>query len=302
MKKTNRVFYFLLALAMVGWGASWVNAKILSGYIDEYEMVFLRFFLTAITMIPIIAYLRESFKIDKKTLALSVITSVAFILYMKYFFLGTKYGTASLGGAFVTSLAPIITFVMLAFLKIKKITRVDTYALILGALGVMTMLGVWRFDAAEIFLIQNFYFVLAATLWPIVTILSSKSTSLSPIVFTFYLYIVTVLLDAILFIDFSHLRDVLINADTKFWINIASIVLLGSTYANTIYFLGVQKIGAGEVSSFIFIVPSAAIGLSILFLDEHITMGILIGLVLSLIAIKILNRTKKEIDDTKHQK
>jgi len=42
--------------------------------------------------------------------------------------------------------------------------------------------------------------------------------------------------------------------------------------------------------------------LSILFLDEHITMGILIGLVLSLIAIKILNRTKKEIDDTKHQK
>jgi len=293
MRKTdNRIFYFLLALAMVGWGASWVNAKVLSGYIDEYEMVFLRFFLTAITMIPIIIYLQESFKIDKKTFALTLVTSVAFILYMKYFFLGTKYGTASLGGAFVTSLAPIITFIMLALLGIKKITKTDGYALMLGALGVMTMLGVWRFNTDEIFLIQNLYFVLAATLWPIVTILSSKSTKLSPIVFTFYLYIVTVLLDAILFVDFSHLGNVLTNADTKFWINISSIVLLASTYANTIYFLGVQKIGAGEVSSFIFIVPSAAIGLSVIFLNEQISFSIIIGLILSLTAIKILNRVK----------
>jgi len=49
-------------------------------------------------------------------------------------------------------------------------------------------------------------------------------------------------------------------------------------------------------------VPSAAIGLSILFLDEHITIGIIVGLILSLVAIKILNRTKRKADDPKNQK
>ena len=38
MSKNN--FYILMVFAMVFWGASWVNVKILSAYINEYELVF----------------------------------------------------------------------------------------------------------------------------------------------------------------------------------------------------------------------------------------------------------------------
>jgi len=65
---------------------------------------------------------------------------------------------------------------------------------------------------------------------------------------------------------------------------------LASTFANTIYFLGVEKLGAGEVSSFIFLVPSAAIALSMIFLGEEISLWVIIGMIFSLIAIRILNR------------
>lgn len=275
---------------MISWGGSWVNAKVLSSYINEYEMIFIRFGLTGLTMIPIIIYLKKSFKIDIKTFLLVVMTSIVFIAYMKCYFLGTKLGTASLGGALVTSLAPIITFVILTILGSREIRKKDIFALVLGAFGVMTMLNVWLLDSSEIFVIQNLYFILASILWPILTILSAQSKKISPIVFTFYLYVVTVVLVAVFFIDFSAIA--VDSFDSEFWVNMIFLVLFASTFANTIYFLGVEKLGTSEVSSFIFLVPFSAIGLSALFLDEKIDIFMIIGAIMTLAAVKIINEIK----------
>ncbi len=285
---TNKnIFYFLLFLAMIGWGASWVNVKVLSSYINEFETMFFRFCITALTMIPIILVLKKSFKISLKNFALVFITSIAFITYMKYFFLGTKFGSASLGGAFVTSLIPINTFLILAIFGNKKISAKNSFALILGAIGVMTMLNIWSFKLEEIFLIHNFYFILASILWPVVTILSSKANNISPIVFTFYLYVITSVLNLVFFVDLTTINYK--NFDSIFWINMISLSLAASTFANTIYFLGIEKLGASKVSSFIFFVPFAAISLSAIFLKEEITFLIVIGTILTIIAVKILN-------------
>jgi len=291
MSEANKnIFYFLLFLAMIGWGASWVNIKVLSSYLNEFETMFFRFFITAITMIPIIFFLRKSFKIGFKNLLIVILTSLALIAYMKYFYLGTKYGTASLGGAFVTSLIPINTFLILALFGSKKIKKKDAFALSLGAIGVLTMLNIWSFKAEEIFIIHNLYFILASLLWPIVTILSSKSSKISPVVFTFYLYIVTCILNMIFFIDLSTIDYE--SLDSIFWINMFCLAIAASTFANTIYFLGVEKLGASEVSTFIFLVPFAAITLSAIFLKEGISISIIIGTILTLLAVKILNNIK----------
>ena len=291
MKTQNKnIFYILLFFAMLAWGGSWVNIKIISSYINEYETMLFRFAFTAITMVPIIIILKKSFKLSIKNLFWVFLTSIIMIIYMKYFFLGTKLGTASLGGAFVTSLIPINTFLFLAILNKKMITKKDSFALLLGAIGVMTILNVWSFKSEEIFLIQNLYFILASIFWPIVTILSSKALKISPIVFTFYLYIITSILNIIFFIDFTTIEYE--KFDKLFWINMTALIILASTFANTIYFLGIEKLGAKEVSSFIFLVPFAAITLSGIFLDEEIGFSIIIGTILTLIAVKILNNIK----------
>lgn len=288
MTTTNKnFFYILLFFAMFGWGASWINVKVLSNYINEYEMVFLRFSITALTMLPIIIFLKKSFKIDFKTFLLTIATSIIFIAYMKYFFLGTKYGTASLGGAFVTTLIPINTFLFLAILKIKSIERKDIFALFLGAIGVLTMLNIWQFNLEKIFVIQNLYFVLASILWPIFTILSAKATKISPIVFSFYLYVVTSVITLAFFVDINTIQYE--KFDYIFWLNIFSITIFASTFANTIYFLGIEKLGTSGVSSFIFLVPFFAIVLSIIFLNEKVSISIILGTILTLIAVKILN-------------
>ncbi len=288
--KDNNLFYFFMLLAMIGWGMSWVSVKILGRYIDAYEMILFRFGITAVSMVPIIVLMRQSFRIDRKTLGVVFLASLSFFAYMKYFFLGVKLGTASLGGAFVTTMIPILTFILLAIMGVRKVTRREMMALVLGGIGVMTILGVWEKSLSQILVIQNLYFVLAAFLWAVLTIISSKNTRVSALVFTLYLYVITVGLDILFFvdipaIDFSRL-------DGTFWLHILLISLVSTTFANTVYFIGIEKLGAGEVSSFVFLVPFAAIGLSVLFLGEEISPWMIVGTVMTLGAVKILNNIK----------
>ena len=283
----KNLFYVLLFLGMIAWGGSWVNVKILGNYISAFEMIFLRFGITAITMVPIIIWLKHSFKIDLKSFGLVVLVSLTLIFYNKYYYLGTKFGTASLGGAMVTTMIPIITFIFLALMGTKKVSSKDAFALGIGAVGVLTMLHIWTFDLAHILVIQNLYFIFAAILWAVLTIISSQSKKISPIVFTFYMYIVTVALDWVLFVDVSAMP--LASFDTIFWINVLLISLAASTFTNTVYFLGIEKLGAAEVSSFIFLVPFSAIILSAIFLHEKIDLSIIIGTILTLFAVKMLN-------------
>ena len=280
----------MMVLAMAGWGASWVNAKVLSSYINEYEMMFLRNFFTIITLAPILVITRKYFYTNKKSLFLAFIAAIVMIVYLKYYFLGVKFGTASLGGALVTSLIPINTFILMALFFGRKLQKKDIFALILGMFGVLTILNIWTYSFDQIFTEHNIYFLIASVLWPIFTIISSKSTKTSPLVFSFYMYVFMTILLLIFFVEPMKLPYA--SFDSIFWTNILSVAIISTTFATSIYFIGIEKLGTNEVSSFIFLVPFFAISLSVIFLKEQISYSIILGTILTLIAVKILNNIK----------
>lgn len=283
------IFLYMMVLAMIGWGASWVNVKVLSDYIGPFELVFLRYMLTALSMPLVLLFLGKKFKIDLKSLVLSFIAAIIMVAYTYYFFMGTKYGTASLGGAFVTTLIPINTFLILVLFFKRPISKYDGFALILGAIGVMSILGVWHLSIDDIFVKHNGLFVIASLLWPILTLVSARATKVSPIVFTFYMYTFTAILSAPLMEPISLQSEYL---DGIFWLNLLSLAFISTTFATTVYFLGIETLGAREVSAFIFLVPFAAIGLSALFLGEKISFWMIAGTVLTIIAVAMLNHIK----------
>ena len=53
---------------MISWGTSWISTKVLTNYINAYELVFLRMGICFVTMIPIIYFLKLSFKVNLKSL------------------------------------------------------------------------------------------------------------------------------------------------------------------------------------------------------------------------------------------
>uniref|UniRef100_UPI004048C33D DMT family transporter n=1 Tax=Aliarcobacter sp. TaxID=2321116 RepID=UPI004048C33D len=277
-----------MIFAMVFWGASWVNVKILTNYINEYELVFLRMGICFISMFPILYFYKLSFKIDFKTLFLILLSSIILVLYSLAFFLGLEHGTAGFGGALVTTLIPINTFILLAILHRKSINLKHSFALILGAFGVLTMLNVWDFDINEIFSKDNIYFLIASILWPILTIISSKASKTNALVFTFYVYVISTFVIYQFFIE-NTIFEKIIDYDFIFWLNLFIITILSTTFATSIYFVGVTKLGAKEVTSFIFLVPTSALILGAIFLDEKISFTTIVGTICTIIAIYILN-------------
>jgi drug/metabolite transporter (DMT)-like permease len=284
----KNIFYPLLILSMIFWGIAWVNTKILTSYVNQYELVFLRMGICFISMFPIIYFSNLSFKINLKSFYLILIASVFLVLYSIVFFLGVQHGTPGFGGALVTTLIPINTFILIALINRKTISLKHSFALILGGFGVLTMLNVWNFNPNEIFSKDNIYFLMASILWPLLTIVSAKDSKTNGLVFTFYVYVISTFVVYLFFVDNSVFEKVA-NFDFKFWINMFMITILSTTFATSIYFIAIAKIGTKEATTFIFLVPASAMVSSAIYLGEKISFNTIIGTFCTIIAIYILN-------------
>lgn len=277
-----------MVFAMIFWGASWISTKVLTNYINEYELVFLRMGICFITLFPIIYFFKFSFKLDIKSFFLVLIASLVLTSYSISMFIGLKHGSAGFGGALVTTLIPINTFIIVAILSRKTISLKHSFALLLGAFGVLNMLNIWNFNLNEIFSKDTLYFLLSSILWPILTIITAKASKIHAFVFTFYTYIISSVVLIIFFVDTSIFERV-VAFDFIFWFNLFVITILSTTFATSIYFIGATKLGTKEVSSFIFLVPATALIIGAIFLGEKITLNTVIGTVFTIIAIYILN-------------
>lgn len=285
---SKNLFYILMVFAMIFWGASWISTKVLTNYINEYELVFLRMGICFITLFPIIYFFKFSFKLDIKSFFLVLIASLVLTSYSISMFIGLKHGSAGFGGALVTTLIPINTFIIVAILSRKTISLKHSFALLLGAFGVLNMLNIWNFNLNEIFSKDTLYFLLSSILWPILTIITAKASKIHAFVFTFYTYIISSVVLIIFFVDTSIFERV-VAFDFIFWFNLFVITILSTTFATSIYFIGATKLGTKEVSSFIFLVPATALIIGAIFLGEKITLNTVIGTVFTIIAIYILN-------------
>ena len=277
-----------MVFAMIFWGASWISTKVLTNYINEYELVFLRMGICFITLFPIIYFFKFSFKLDIKSFFLILIASLVLTSYSISMFIGLKHGSAGFGGALVTTLIPINTFIIVAILSRKTISLKHSFALLLGAFGVLNMLNIWNFNLNEIFSKDTLYFLLSSILWPILTIITAKASKIHAFVFTFYTYIISSVVLILFFVDTSIFERV-VAFDFIFWFNLFVITILSTTFATSIYFIGATKLGTKEVSSFIFLVPATALIIGAIFLGEKITLNTVIGTIFTIIAIYILN-------------
>jgi drug/metabolite transporter (DMT)-like permease len=286
LKNKKLTIQLLMLVAVIFWGVSWVNLKIVTTYINEFEALFFRFFISTILLFPILIYRKESLKLGKKNFLILFFSSLLMIGYLKYVFLGTQLGTASLASTLSSVLIPIFTFIFLWIMGKNSISKKQVFALALGTFGVALILNIWTIPLQEILVPYNLYLFLASMLWAILAIIKGYS-EISPLLFTFYLSLFITILDVLFFIDIFAIEYA--KFDYIFWLNISLLSLVATTFANLIYFMAVEKIGVNKASSFMFLEPFIAIFSSIIFLGEKITFSLILGTILTIVAVKFLN-------------
>ena len=139
-----------MVLAMLSWGLSWTNAKIVGQYGEAPLIMVWRFLLAAISIAPILKLSKARFRIDKKDILLILTNSVFMVSYNYFYFKGTQIGLAGAGGVLVTTLNPILTVIFVNTIFGTKIDNKDIIGFMLGLLGGALIIRIWEFDLISI--------------------------------------------------------------------------------------------------------------------------------------------------------
>jgi len=284
------ILIFLMIMAMIAWGETWVSAKILNTYLPALELIFWRFLFSALGILPVVFFVAK--KINFQDLKNVFVSAFLLFLYNYFFFLGTKYGLASIGGVLVTTLNPIVTFLIIALLYKKRLSLIEITALLLGAFGSFIILKMWNFDIKDLIKNGNLFYILASFTWPFLTLLSAKN-KMNIVLFSFLMYMFTSLIAlAVLKLRVHNIFEF----DSRFWVNLLLLTFYATSFATTVYFLGVKKLGSKIASAFFFLVPVSSIVFAVVFLKEEITLNLIIGGIMSIIAVYLINYRKSDAD------
>ena len=276
---------------MATWGLSWTNGKILSQYCSSSILAFWRFFLSSIFMIPVLIFTKNNFTVPSDGIKYIIIGSILIFSYNIFFFMGSNLGFANVGGVFVPTLNPIITFILSIIIFRQIIYKKDIIGLIFGICGGIIVLEAWTLSYSQMTANGNLYFLLASISWGIMSIVSGKShKALATLTFSFWVYFISSIFCFIMNIN----NDVLIvlDFDLIFWLNLILLSIGAQVFGTTVYFIATTKLGPSKASSFIFIVPITAPIFSMIFIGEKLEISTIIGGIMTMTAVYLLNKEK----------
>ena len=276
---------------MATWGLSWTNGKILSQYCSSSILAFWRFFLSSIFMIPVLIFTKNNFKVPSDGIKYIIIGSILIFSYNIFFFMGSNLGFANVGGVFVPTLNPIITFILSIIIFREIIYKKDIIGLIFGICGGIIVLEAWTLSYSQMTANGNLYFLLASISWGIMSIVSGKShKALATLTFSFWVYFISSIFCFIMNIN----NDVLIvfDFDLIFWLNLILLSIGAQVFGTTVYFIATTKLGPSKASSFIFIVPITAPIFSMIFIGEKLEISTIIGGIMTMTAVYLINKEK----------
>jgi drug/metabolite transporter (DMT)-like permease len=179
--------------------------------------------------------------------------------------------------------------VILVFSGEKRPKTKDWLALLIGIVGVSIMINIWQFKFDEVLNAATLLLVWAAFSFALLSISTSYNEKVNPLSFSFYIYLVATLLNSIFFFDIVN--GSILVMDKYFWFNMMLMSVGSTTFATTIYFFGMQKLGA-KATVYTFLVPFFVILLGVIFLGESIHISTVIGSTITIIALLVINNVK----------
>ena len=289
-KKEEQKLTLLMLLAMLFWGGGWTALKILTYNLPMEVIVFWRWFFMALSFLPILYFFKEPLQLRFDNIKYILASSVLNIAFMVSSFYGIKYGYAGAGSVIITTFSPIMTFLLVAILFRKNLTTRQYFGLLLGLIGGYILL---QLNDLELFFDSaNIYFLLCATIWAGVTLLSQHSQKhIHPIHYSFSIAVVATIVTFFYAKENPHFLDVF-SQGVEFWVAMIYLAVFGQTIATTIFFVASGKLGSQKTSSFMFLVPLFALLIAWIVLDEPVQLHVIIGGAVSMLAVYFINKDK----------
>lgn len=286
--ETNMLPYLIgMVIAMFIWGIAWTIGKVAVEHSNPQMAAFWRYAISFLALLPIVIWMKVPMKTDRKGVILTLLAGVLTAMFNYLFFLGLAHGQAGYGGTMITALVPIFTYIISILFLGVAVSSIQVIALTIGIIGTIIFLRI-PWEGLGFLNADSFYFLEAAFIWAIVTVISHKaSVRINIFFYTLVVFAITGVINLIFALPYHPFEFSLY--DNTFWSSIIFMGILPGAFSTALFFLSAGKIGAHKTGAFMFLVPVGAIISSWIVYNEHIQSSTIIGGVLVFITVILFN-------------
>ncbi|HEY8889687.1 MAG TPA: DMT family transporter [Clostridium sp.] len=288
MKKINGIIYTVLSSA--AFGVMPILAKVAyRGGANVLTVLFLRFLLAALIILPYIIIKKKDFRINKKGIIHIIFLAIIGYIATTYtLFISYNYVTVGLATT-LHFVYPVIVTVFAVILYQEKLYLSKILALGLSLLGIYMLVGSGgslNFKGICFAISSGFFYA-----YYIIGVSHNKVNSIDIFVLNFYLSSAAALGVFIMGMISGGLD---FNLRPYSFLASGGIALVSTVLALSLFLKGIKIIGPSNAAILSTLEPIASIVLGVLILREHLSTSIVIGCVLILFSVIILTLGQKE--------
>lgn len=284
----------MMFVAMMLWGLTWTASKIMVEQADSLQINCIKCIIVTLSFLPVMLYMKIPFSIPRAAIFPTLLIGIFNTIYSYLLLIGLQDGDAGSAGVIAEALSPMFATLIWTLVKKTTLLKKEKIGLMLGIVSAAFLVNV--FDTHRLFSLFNITYVLAALMWAALTVSSKYATeSAHPMAINFY----SSALPFVVFFPSLFMTPIepLIEANWDFWLSMASVTLLSTTFATTIFYKGIKVLGVTQGGIFVLFVPIGALFFAWLILGEIPKFHTIIGGIIALAAIYLINfyRPKRKI-------
>jgi drug/metabolite transporter (DMT)-like permease len=282
--------YIPILLAVVFWGTSFVATKTVLLEIKPVTVIVLRLILAS-TLLTIIALsTKRNFSINLKSHGWIFILAMIATFHLWIQVTGLQYTTASNTG-WIIGTAPIFMAILgLIFFK-EKVTILQLAGILVAMFGLLLLIG--KGNILNIDLIENKGDMLvlgSAFTWGVYSMVNKKiSLSYPPLMTILYLFLMMLIIILPFNLNSETLNSV-INLSLIGWISILFLGLFCSGISYVIWARALRDMESAKVGAFLYFEPFVTVLAAWFFLNEVITLIMILSGLLITAGVFIVNK------------
>ncbi len=274
MIRHNKI-YLLLSLCVLFWSGNFIIGRFISSSVQPLELAFFRWLFVCIFLLPSFFFVdikRLIFFVKQKLLFFIFISLLGITLFntIVYIALQTTKATNAL---LINSIVPILILILSFFILKTKISKVQTFGIVLSTIGVVYL--VLKGDFLNLLEVEfthgDFWILLSSLVWALYSVvIKFKPQGIKHL----ELFIIIVYLGFLLLVPWYLFQGYSLEHEIEIFKQSWPFFLYVSFFASLLSFyfwhMGIDSIGAHKTGQFTHLMPIFGAVLAFVFLKERL--------------------------------
>ena len=292
MKDTS-VASFKALISILVWGASFVAVKIGLKYLPPYTLVWLRFTIGLLILGAAVG-IRRQFSLPPKKVwlyfAFLGFLGITFHQWLQSTGLVTSQATTT---GWIVSSSPIFIAILGLLILKEKLKWLQVLGIVVASFGVLLVItqgNLASLFSGNVVTTGDILILISAPNWAIFTILSRRGIRNFPAaLMMFYVMLFGWLFSSVLFLAENGWRSIP-NIRVDGWLAIGFLGVFCSGLAYIFWYDALKVLPAAQVGIFLYIEPVITVIVSLILLNEKITLPGILGGAIILLGVWLVNR------------